>query len=110
MVYFSASPECTACVVGVCKGREREFRARKNRARKEDIAQIFTCFINLARVLAIFFLHWMTAFPAIHLCVLVLGKQWKTVQEIGVENVHRAQIYLTAMRSHMFKVALFLYA
>ena len=40
-----------------------------------------------------------------HLCVLVLGKQWKRV-----ENVHRAQIYLTAMRSHMFKVALFLYA
>ena len=104
MVYFSASPECTACVVGVCKGREREFRARKNPARKEDIAQIFTCFINLARVPAIFFLHWMTAFPAFHLCVLVLGKQWKNSAR---ENVHRAQIYLTARRSQMFKLRYF---
>ena len=44
MIYFSASPECIACVVGVCKVREREFRARKNRARKEDIAEILNLF------------------------------------------------------------------
>ena len=102
MVYFSASPECTACVVGVCKGREREFRARKKRARKEDIAKILTCFINLARVLAIFFLHWMTAFPAFHLCVLVLGKQWKnSTRNRSRERASRSDLFDSYAFTHV---------
>ena len=84
------------------KGKGKGISGAQEPREKGGYCPILTCFINLARVLAIFFLHWMTAFPAFHLCVLVLGKQWKnSARNRSRERASRSDLFDSYAFTHV---------